>query len=129
MTPERTTPDSTLNGQIERAFSSMATFEERFKTAAENQFGSGWTWLCWAKEQQRLEVRSTTDAVIPPLSTHVPLLTVDVWEHAYYLDYRNDRTAYIEQFLDRLINWDTVGERLTEAVGRSEDAGLRQAAR
>ncbi|MGE0624817.1 MAG: superoxide dismutase [Pseudomonadales bacterium] len=129
MTPETTSPDGIMHEHIEQAFSSMAGFEEAFKTAALNEFGSGWTWLCWNRDAAKLEVLSTTDAVLPRPDSCVALLTLDVWEHAYYLDYRNDRKRYIEQFLAKLIDWQVAGERLDAALSAATRSSLRQAAR
>jgi Fe-Mn family superoxide dismutase len=120
MTPDDTRPDTAVAKEIDRTFGSLAGFEEQFKEAALNEFGSGWTWLGWDGADDRLRVESTTDAVIPLSGSFTPLLTLDVWEHAYYLDYQNDRAAYIEGFLSKLINWDAVARRLVNA--RREDA-------
>ena len=77
---------------------------DRFKAAALGQFGSGWTWL--VRKGGALEIVSTGNAETPLTEGLTPLLTLDVWEHAYYLDYQNKRDAYIDAYLDRLINWD-----------------------
>jgi superoxide dismutase, Fe-Mn family len=95
-------------------FGSIDAFRQRFAEAATGQFGSGWAWLVKTADG-RLEITSTSDADNPLRDGHWPLLTLDVWEHAYYLDYQNDRGAYVEAFVDRLINWALVSERLRAA--------------
>jgi Fe-Mn family superoxide dismutase len=109
--------DDQLSKLIERSFGSMDGLKENFAGTAAAEFGSGWTWLAYHPQQERLSIFSTTDAVTPVLMSVEPLLTLDVWEHAYYLDYQNDRKAYIDAFLDRLANWEFAGQRLKEVLG------------
>jgi len=99
-------PESELLQAIERDFDSVDDFKKEFKTKAASEFGSGWAWLVYDNKMSSLRVLSTTDAVTPIVAGLQPLLTLDVWEHAYYLDYKNERAAYIDAFLDKLINWD-----------------------
>lgn len=89
---------------LEANFGSVDDFKKQFTTAAVGQFGSGWAWL--VKENSKLAIVTTSNAGVPWLDGKKPLFTVDVWEHAYYLDYQNRRQAYVEAVLDKLINWD-----------------------
>lgn len=92
---------------ITSAFGSFAEFKEKFTAAAINNFGSGWTWLV-KKADGSVEIVSTSNAATPLTDDSVtPLLTVDVWEHAYYIDYRNARPAYMDAFWN-LVNWEFV---------------------
>ena len=110
MAPGGVAASSTLSGEIDKAFGSMDAFAEQFKTAAAGNFGSGWTWLV-KSASGALEIVSTDDAKTPITDGHTALLTVDVWEHAYYIDYRNARPGYLDAFMG-LVNWDTVEKRL-----------------
>jgi len=105
----------TVNAQIVKDFGSFDTFAQKFKEAAANQFGSGWAWLVLEKDQ--LKVLSTKDADNPIIRGQTPLLTIDVWEHAYYLDYQNRRPDFIGAFVDHLVNWDYVEENYKKAHG------------
>jgi Fe-Mn family superoxide dismutase len=96
-------PVGRIRDLIEDEFGGIDKFKEKFRAAATSQFGSGWTWL--VLDSGKLRIMSTTNAE-SPIGTHMtPLLTLDVWEHAYYLDYRNERARYVDAFLDRLIDW------------------------
>ncbi|MEM9622993.1 MAG: superoxide dismutase [Pseudomonadota bacterium] len=97
--------DSRLKQLIDRDFGGIDEFRQRFAEEAINEFGSGWAWLAYQPETEKLEIFSTTDAVNPMPSGRVPLLTLDVWEHAYYLDYQNERGRYIDEFLDGYVHW------------------------
>ncbi|HSM30652.1 MAG TPA: superoxide dismutase, partial [Woeseiaceae bacterium] len=97
-------PGGALADAIDARFGDLAGFREKFKAAALGQFGSGWTWL--VQKGGTLEVVNTGNAETPLTEKSTPLLTLDVWEHAYYLDYQNKRDAYIDAYLDKLINWD-----------------------
>jgi Fe-Mn family superoxide dismutase len=96
-------PNGALAEAINARFGNLAGFREKFKAAALGQFGSGWTWL--VRRGGTLEIVSTGNAETPLTDGSTPLLTLDVWEHAYYLDYQNKRDAYTDAYLDRLINW------------------------
>ena len=96
-------PNGALADAINSRFGTLTCFREKFKAAALGQFGSGWTWL--VRKAGVLEIVSTGNAETPLTAGLTPLLTLDVWEHAYYLDYQNKRDAYIDAYLDRLINW------------------------
>ena len=117
LTPEAcSVRDDRFTKLIDLSFGSMDQLKDTFAQTAAAEFGSGWTWLAYHPQQERLSIFSTTDAVTPVLMNVAPLLTLDVWEHAYYLDYQNDRKAYIDAFLDRLANWEFASERLAEAL-------------
>jgi superoxide dismutase, Fe-Mn family len=98
-----------LNG----AFGGLDKFKEQFKAAAVGQFGSGWAWLVSDKGQ--LKIVATANALTPLAEGQSALLTCDVWEHAYYLDYQNRRPDFVQAFLDHLVNWDFVGQNLAKA--------------
>ncbi len=106
-------PQGELAAEIESAFGSFDTFADEFKTAALTQFGSGWAWL--VAEDGALKIVKTGNADTPVAKGQTPLLTVDVWEHAYYLDYQNRRPDYVQTFLDELVNWDFVAANLGKA--------------
>ncbi|MDX1949514.1 MAG: superoxide dismutase [Rickettsiales bacterium] len=97
--------------KIEADFGSYEKFVEEFKAAATTQFGSGWAWLVLDKDG-KLKVTKTGNAETPFTKGQVPLLTIDVWEHAYYLDFQNLRPKYIETFLNSLANWDFANANL-----------------
>ena len=96
-------PSGPLADAINRKFGDLGGFRASFRKAALGQFGSGWTWL--VRTSDGLDVVSTGNADTPLVNGNVPILTLDVWEHAYYLDYRNKRDAYVDAFLDYLVNW------------------------
>lgn len=97
-------PTGPLAQAINDRFGDIAGFRKAFNHSALGQFGSGWTWL--VRTNQGLDVTSTSNAETPLTDGVSPLLTLDVWEHAYYLDYQNNRGAYNEAFLANLINWE-----------------------
>lgn len=103
-------PEGALADAIKEAFGSFADFKEKFTQAAATLFGSGWAWLVKSKEG-KLEIVCTKDAGNPMTDGHTPLLTCDVWEHAYYIDVRNARPEYIKNFWE-IINWDFVAKQL-----------------
>lgn len=108
LTPEEDTiPGAELRAAIERDFETLEKFKEKFNAAALAKFGSGWTWLI-RRPDGSLSIRNTDDADTPLRTGDAPLLTCDVWEHAYYIDYRNDRGAYLKNFW-RIVNWGFVG--------------------
>jgi Fe-Mn family superoxide dismutase len=98
-------PSGDLADAIKRDFGSFEKFSEEFSNAAATQFGSGWAWLVIGKDK-KLAVTKTANADLPLKHGQKALLTIDVWEHAYYIDYRNARPKYIETFLKSLANWD-----------------------
>ena len=101
-------PAGALAAAINRQFGSVQGFRDAFKAAALAQFGSGWTWL--VRTKKGLDIVSTGNADTPLVHGTTPLLTLDVWEHAYYLDYQNKRDAYVDVFLASLVNWDFAAE-------------------
>jgi Fe-Mn family superoxide dismutase len=131
-------PPDPVRGLLVTSFGSVADFEQRFAEAAIGHFGSGWAWLVedargrlqvqstpnaenplrtgfsplLVRDGNSLQVTKTGNAEVPFTSGHVPLLAIDVWEHAYYLDYRSERGRYVRAFLDHLLNWDFVAENL-----------------
>jgi superoxide dismutase, Fe-Mn family len=105
-------PPKEIGQQIDKAFGSFDEFKQKFKEAGVNQFGSGWAWL--VSEKGRLSVVATPNAVPPFIEGKDVLMTCDVWEHAYYLDFQNRRPDYIATFLDHLVNWDYVGQRMSQ---------------
>jgi superoxide dismutase, Fe-Mn family len=102
-------PPASLRGDLDRAFGSLDGFKKKVVQAAVNQFGSGYVWL-YAQFDGRLAVRSTHDAMNPLLEGVMPLFTIDLWEHGYYLDYHNERERYVQTVLDHLIDWNFVVE-------------------
>ena len=98
---------------IEKDFGSYDEFLKEFKQAAATQFGSGWAWL--VLKDKKLVVEKSPNAINPLIWGHTPLLTIDVWEHAYYLDYQNRRPDYISVFMNELVSWDGVNARLDRA--------------
>lgn len=119
------TPSGDVASLIERDFGSYDTFRQQFKQAGVDQFGSGYVWL--VSEGGKLKVRNTPNAVTPLVDNQFVLLTSDVWEHTYYLDYQNRRADYLDVFLDNLVNWRFVAEnceRLHKARNAVEAAKL-----
>jgi Fe-Mn family superoxide dismutase len=106
-------PSGDLAAKIGQTFGSYEKFAEQFKAAAVGRFGSGWAWL--VVEGGPLKIVTTPNAETPLTSKQTPLLTVDVWEHAYYLDYQNRRPDFVQAFLDHLVNWDFAAANLTRA--------------
>ena len=103
-------PSGDIGKRIEKDFGSYEKFAEEFSEAAKTQFGSGWAWL--VLENGKLKVDKSPNAVNPIPKGGVPILTLDVWEHAYYLDYQNRRPDFIKMFLDNLANWQFASENL-----------------
>jgi len=103
-------PSGKLAEAINKDFGSFAEFKKQFTQAAATNFGSGWTWLVKDKDG-KLKIDSTSNAGNPVKDGKKPLLTVDVWEHAYYIDYRNARPTYLEKIWD-IFNWDFVAQNL-----------------
>lgn len=103
-------PPSVLKQKIEASFGALDACKKELATAAMAQFGSGWVWL--ALDGDKLKVLKTGNADVPLATGVKPLLTIDVWEHAYYLDYQNRRADYVAAVLDKLINWDFAEENL-----------------
>lgn len=108
LTPNSKEPTGKLADAIIKSFGSLDEFKKRFSQTAITTFGSGWGWLVKNK-QGELELLSTSNADLPMKHDKKALLTCDVWEHAYYIDYRNARPTYVEKFWD-LVNWEFVAE-------------------
>ena len=106
-------PSGELAAKIDADFGSFDAFKEQFKTAGATQFGSGWAWLVLGNGS--LKITKTGNADLPLAHGQKALLTMDVWEHAYYLDYQNRRPDYISTFLDTLVNWEFVAANLAAA--------------
>jgi Fe-Mn family superoxide dismutase len=106
-------PPAALRQKIETSFGSVAACQQQLLAAATSQFGSGWAWL--AQDGDKLVVTKTGNADSPLSKGQRPLLTIDVWEHAYYLDYQNRRADYVSAVLDRLINWGFAADNLGAA--------------
>ena len=104
------TPSGVIAGMIHSSFGSYDKFIEQFKNAGITQFGSGWAWL--VMNGDKLEITKTSNADTPLAHGLKPLLTVDVWEHAYYLDYQNKRPDYLSVFVEHLVNWNFVNSLL-----------------
>ena len=107
-------PEGDLAAAIDEAFGSFDAFKEEFKNAGINRFGSGWAWLVW--DGSGLAVVSTANQDSPVSDGQVPLLGVDVWEHAYYLKYQNLRPDYLDAFWN-VVDWDYVTDRYNQAKG------------
>ncbi len=107
-------PTGVLAAKIDNDFGSFEQFKEAFKAAGVSQFGSGWAWL--VLDGNTLKVTKTANADLPIVHGQVPLLTMDVWEHAYYLDYQNRRPDYAQIWLDHLVNWDFASENFAKAT-------------
>jgi len=103
-------PTGTVKERIDKDFGSYEKFREQFATTAIDHFSNGWVWL--VLDKGKLKIVETHDADTPLLRGQKPLLTTDVWEHAYYLDYKNARKDYVNGFLDKLLNWDFVAANL-----------------
>ncbi len=106
-------PTGELAAAIENSFGSVDEFKQQFATAAKTLFGSGWVWL--VADGDRLAIASTSNADLPMRHGQTALLTIDVWEHAYYLDHQNARPAYVDGWLERLVNWDFAASNLAAA--------------
>jgi superoxide dismutase, Fe-Mn family len=107
-------PTGALADKINADFGSFDKFKEAFTAAATTQFGSGWAWLI-LNASGKLEVVKTGNADLPDFDSVTPLLTIDVWEHAYYLDFQNLRPKYIETFLSSLANWEFAASNFANA--------------
>lgn len=107
-------PSGSLATAIDRDFGSLDALKTELTQAATTQFGSGWAWL--VTEGGKLKVVKTGNADLPMKHEQKALWTIDVWEHAYYIDYRNARPKYIDEILQHLVNWDAVAENLAKAL-------------
>ena len=103
-------PPAALKHKIEAAFQSVEACKKELSAAAVSQFGSGWAWL--VLDGDELKIVKTANAETPITQSLKPLVTIDVWEHAYYLDYQNKRADYVNALLDKLINWEFAAQNL-----------------
>jgi len=110
LSPKSAAPTGALKQRLERDFGSYEKFVEKFAAAANGQFGSGWAWL--VDKNGRLEVVATSNADTPMARGERCLLALDVWEHAYYIDYRNQREKYVQAVIEKRLNWEFAGENL-----------------
>ncbi|KAK6139230.1 hypothetical protein DH2020_027026 [Rehmannia glutinosa] len=101
--------------QIEKDFASFANFKEKFIEAALTSFGSGWVWLVLKREKKCLAIVKTSNAVNPLVWNDIPIISLDLWEHAYYLDYKNDRAKYVNTFMNHLVSWNAAAARMARA--------------
>jgi len=112
LNPDPTAPSNELMAAINQSFDSFDALKGELKSVAAGEFGSGWGWLIRRNGSGELAVTSTTDAENPLPDDITPLLTIDVWEHAYYLDYQNERARYLDALIEHLINWDFASSNL-----------------
>ncbi|WP_164117298.1 superoxide dismutase [Sphingorhabdus sp. Alg239-R122] len=119
LSPETQEMPANLKAKIEESFGSVDAFKEQFKNEAVGHFASGWAWL--VLNGDKLEITSLHDADSPVAHSMKPLLTLDVWEHAYYIDYQNARPGYVGTVLDKAINWEFVAQNLDgEGISRAD---------
>ena len=104
-------PKGALAEKIKAKWGSTQAFKEAFVKSAVGNFGSGWTWLV-KKPDGSVDIVNMGAAATPLTTGDTPVLTIDVWEHAYYIDYRNKRDGFLEAFLDKLVNWDFAAKNL-----------------
>ena len=119
-TPGSSEPSPTMKRLIDRSFGDLAGFKTAFVDAAIGLYGSGWVWLVAAGD--KIAIEATSNADLPLVRDKHALITCDVWEHTYYIDYRNNRKTFATNFVDKLLNWSTVEERW-EAREGSLDKG------
>lgn len=112
VSPNASARSAELDEAINATFGSLEKFKETFLNSAVTLFGSGWCWLVY--NNGKLEIKQTSNAQTPVTESMIPLLVVDVWEHAYYIDHRNARPAYLEKFFNH-INWEFVSKSLERA--------------
>jgi superoxide dismutase, Fe-Mn family len=118
---EASNPSGSLSDMIDDQFGNLEGFRKQFKESAVAKFASGWTWL--VADEDTLAIVSTSNADSPLTTPATPLLTLDVWEHAYYLDYQNSRDKFVDAFLEHLINWD-FAERNLDAFQTRRQLGV-----
>ena len=111
MAPKTGAMPGALEKAINDSFGSVDAFKKKFSEAGAGQFGSGWAWLV-KNADGGLEVTKTENGVNPLCSGQTALLGCDVWEHSYYIDFRNARPKYLENFLNNLVNWENVASRM-----------------
>ena len=126
MTPQRRDPRGELASAIAGAFGDLAGLKKKFVDEGANHFASGWAWL--AADGADLVVLSTHDAATMATDKRTPLLVCDVWEHAYYLDYKQDRLTFLERWFDNLADWEFAEAQYEAAQGRHEAWTFAEAA-
>ncbi|CAN0592252.1 unnamed protein product [Ectocarpus sp. 12 AP-2014] len=109
-------PTGAILDKINKDFGSYEEFAKQFKQAALTQFGSGWAWLVLNNKNDKLEIVKTANAETPLTDDMAPLIACDVWEHAYYIDFRNRRPDYVSIFLDHMVNWDFASMHMHRAM-------------
>ena len=109
-------PTGALSELMSASFESTSDFEAQFSAAAAGAFGSAWAWLVFDPSETKLAVTATSNAGNPLTQGQIPLLTLDVWEHAYYLDYQQNRSTYIKEFLDGHVDWAFAAANLDAAL-------------
>jgi len=119
-------PHGLVGEHLGARFGSHERFVREFKEAAGAHFGSGWLWLVWRRGA--LEIVTTVNAGTPLVRGDTALLALDLWEHAYYLDYQNRRGAYVSTFLEELVNWDFANRTLAELLANGETRAARRRA-
>ncbi|XP_030506623.2 superoxide dismutase [Fe] 3, chloroplastic [Cannabis sativa] len=102
--------------QIEKDFGSFTNFRDKFTEAALSLFGSGWVWLVLKRNEKRLQIAKSSNAVTPLVLDDIPIISLDMWEHAYYLDYKNDRGKYVDVFMNHLVSWNMAMARMARAM-------------
>jgi superoxide dismutase, Fe-Mn family len=117
-------PGGALGELIAAQFGGYEQFSREFRAAASSHFGSGWLWLVW--REGNLEIVTTSNAGTPLMRGNTPLLALDLWEHAYYLDHQNRRAAYVSAFLEELVNWEE-GNRILSGLGTAATLRARHA--
>lgn len=113
LSPKQQTPSGKLLDAIKSDFGDLASLNAKLQEAAVGQFGSGWAWL--VLENGKLAVTTTSNADLPLIHGQTPLLTIDVWEHAYYLDYQNKRADHVKAVIEKTLNWDFAAKNLAAA--------------
>lgn len=111
LTTEKTEINEKLRLLINKSFGDVENFYKSYLQKASELFGSGWSWLVLIKKTSELSIINTNNADLPPEGM-IPILVIDLWEHAYYIDYRNDRKTYIIQIIKNCLNWDFASENL-----------------
>jgi len=114
MTPDDGEPSESFREAVNEGFGDFDSFKAAFVEAAGDQFGSGWAWLILRSGD--LKIVTTSNAGNPVADGDTPLLTCDVWEHAYYLDHQNERQSFVQTFLDKLVDWGAVSKRYETAI-------------
>lgn len=115
-TDDNSIPEGAFKQLVVATFGNENNMKTELISSATSLFGSGWTWLAFDKRQQNLKIVNTSNADNPLVMDLVPLFTIDVWEHAYYIDYRNRRKDYVEALVNTLVDWNTVQARYISSL-------------